>query len=114
MKTVFSALLLLCAASSYAQTRISDHNNIGWASISVSPAISKKFSGHAEYQWRRVNLVEEWQQSLLRVGINYKINSQVKALAGYAWVETFPYGAHTIARISKTFPEHRIFEQMIV
>ena len=67
-----------------------------------------------EYQWRRTNFVEGWQQSLPRIGLNYKINANVTTQAGYAWIFTYPYGEHTIASVAKTFPEHRAYEQVTI
>ena len=110
-------LLLLClvflSVHSFAQNRISDHNTIGWYTINIDPAISKKWSGHIEYQWRRDNVITDWQQSLLRVGLTYKISPQVSIQAGYAWIETFPHSEHFTSAIRKTFPEHRIYEQIV-
>ena len=39
-----------------------------------------------------------------RIGLNYKINANVTTQAGYAWIFTYPYGEHTIARLPKRFP----------
>ncbi|WP_207495245.1 DUF2490 domain-containing protein [Aridibaculum aurantiacum] len=111
-------LLLLLAFFSvsiiHAQNRISDHNQIGWFSTTITPAISNKVSGHIEYQWRRDNFIKDWQQSLLRVGVNYKFHPQVTAHIGYAWIETYPYGEYALSGVPKQFPEHRIYEQLVV
>jgi len=110
-------LLLLCSLClsihSFSQTRISDHNSIGWYVINIDPAITKKWSGHIEYQWRRDDVIKQWQQSLLRLGLTYKINLQVSVQAGYAWTVTFPHSEHFIAGLRKAFPEHRIYEQVV-
>lgn len=110
-------LLLLCLVCisfcSLAQNRISDHNTIGWLAINIDPAITKKWSGHIEYQLRREQLVIGWQQSLLRLGMNYKINPNVSVTAGYVWVVTPPYGDLFLSGVRKPFTEHRIYEQLI-
>lgn len=95
-------------------TRLSEHNTIGWLSTTVTPSISNKLSGHVEYQWRRDNLVKDWQQSLLRLGFNYKVHPHVTLHAGYAWIETFPYGTYSLSAVPRRFPEHRIYEQLTV
>ena len=113
-------LLLLCISiicisiSSIAQNRISDHNTIGWYAINIDPAITKKLSAHIEYQWRRIDIIKYWQQSLLRLGFTYKINPQVSVQAGYGYIKTFPYSEHFVASVRKPFPEHRIYEQVVV
>ena len=48
-----------------------------------------------------INFVKHWQQSLLRVGVNYKVHPQVTLHVGYAWIETFPYGTYTLASVPK-------------
>src|SRR4051812_31174371 len=80
----------------------------------ICPKISKRIRLHGEYQWRRVNLVKDWQQSLLRVGLTYKVHRKVAMQAGYAWAPTFPYGTYTLAAVPKVFPEHRIYEQVVL
>jgi opacity protein-like surface antigen len=116
MKKTIAILLFVVfiSVAAGAQTRMSDHNSIGWFTTTITPAITKKLSGHIEYQWRRDDLVSNWQQSLLRVGLNYKFHPQVTAHIGYGWILTFPYGDNTIAAVPKTFPEHRIYEQLVI
>ena len=91
-------------------TRITDRNTIGWYNQFVNFKLSSKWSGHLEYQWRRDNLLTNWQQSLLRVGLGYQFNQKLHLRLGYAWVETFPYGDFNLQAAGKTFPEHRFFQ----
>ncbi len=113
-KIFFVISAVLAAHFSLAQNRISEHNTLGWFSTTITPAISKKVSLHGEYIWRRTNFIKDWQQSLLRVGVNFKIHPQVTLHAGYGWVETFPYGTYTLSAVPKIFPEHRVYEQVVV
>lgn len=92
--------------------RISDHNTIGWYTTTITPRLSDKWSGHFEYQWRRTHIVQNWQQSLLRVGATYKINKDVAVQMGYAWARTFDYGEYFLSAVNKTFDEHRTYEQL--
>lgn len=91
--------------------RLNDFNNINWLQTFHTIPLGKKWSLHLEYQWRREQGLKHWQQSLLRVGANYKVNDQVTAHLGYGWIETFPYGDYPIAT-NGTFPEHRLYEQL--
>jgi hypothetical protein len=113
-KIIFTIAAAIASQVGWAQNRLSDHNTIGWFSTIITPSVSKKVSLHAEYQWRRDNLVKDWQQSLLRFGINYKVHPQVTLHAGYAWIETWPYGTYNLAGVPRHFPEHRIYEQLVV
>jgi hypothetical protein len=114
MRKTLAAILFLLPLFSLAQNRINEYNTIGWYALFVTPKISNKLSAHIEYQWRRVDIIKNWQQSLPRVGINYKINSNLTVQAGYAYIHTFPYGTTTLAAVPKTFPEHRTYEQLTV
>lgn len=114
MRKTLAAILLLSPLFSIAQNRINEYNNIGWYSIFVTPRITDKISAHIEYQWRREDWIRNWQQSLPRVGINYKLNQNVTFQVGYAFIHTFPYGTTTLASVPKTFPEHRAYEQVTV
>jgi Protein of unknown function (DUF2490) len=112
MKTVILAILTLLSLYGNAQNdRINDFNNTNWLQTFHTISLNKKWSLHAEYQWRREKGLKFWQQGLLRIGANYKVTDNVIAHAGYAWAETFPYGDYPIAN-NGTFPEHRLYEQL--
>jgi len=90
--------------------RISHNNTIGWYNYFGTFKVSDKFGIHTEYQWRRNNIITDWQQSLLRMGVNYNLNPRVLFRIGYAWIETFPYGEIPINSLGRDFTEHRIFQ----
>jgi hypothetical protein len=90
---------------------LADHNSIGWFVYTGTFKIKPRLALHTEYQWRRVNGIKDWQQGLLRTGINYAVHKDVSLNAGYAFAETFVYGDYPA---SFSFPEHRIFEQVVI
>ena len=90
--------------------RLNTSNTIGWYNYFGTFKLSNKLGLHTEYQWRRTDVITSWQQSLLRVGLNYQLNPRVLFRVGYAWVETFPYGDIPINGLGRDFTEHRIFE----
>ena len=115
MKNIAIVLLLLFSLSSYSQnTRLNDINNINWVQINNTVSLSKKWSFHLEYQWRRENGLKNWQQSLFRTGINYLVNKKLTLRAGYGWIETFPYGDIPLQAAGKRFPEHRAFQMATI
>ena len=95
-------------------TRIIDYNSIGWYNGFVTKKITDKWSAHLEYQWRRDEFILHGQQSLLRVGINYKVNPKLLVRAGYGWIETYPYGSINLQAAGKTFTEHRAFQALLL
>lgn len=92
--------------------RIKTHGNIGWYNYFGTFKVSKKIGFHTEYQWRRDNIITDWQQSLLRVGVNYQLNPRILFRVGYGWIETFPYGEISINALGRDFTEHRIFQMI--
>ena len=112
MKRLLVLPVLLLTIKAVAQNdRLNDFNNTNWIQTINTITLNKKWSLHLEYQWRRENGLKYWQQSLLRVGTNFKLAENVTVHAGYGWIETFPYGDFPIAAAG-TFPEHRIYEQI--
>jgi Protein of unknown function (DUF2490) len=83
----------------------------GWYMYFGNHALTDKWSLHTEYQFRRSDLVSNWQQSLTRIGVDYKLNSQLTLTAGYAFIRTYPYGEQPI---SEEFDEHRIWQTLTV
>lgn len=114
MKKLIIIPAILFYVNSFAQNdRLNDFNNTNWLQTINTVSINKIWSLHLEYQWRRENGLKYWQQSLFRTGVNYKVNENITAHIGYAWIETFPYGDVPLAA-DGTFPEHRIYEQLIL
>ncbi|OSZ78079.1 hypothetical protein CAP35_07390 [Chitinophagaceae bacterium IBVUCB1] len=111
------ATALLCALfaihlAANAQ-RLSDPNTIGWYNTFGTVYIDKKHktSLWLEYQWRRDNVITNWQQSLTRVGVQYHFKNGVSAVLGYGYIITFPYGDYPAGRYH--IPEHRIWQQLM-
>jgi hypothetical protein len=103
----FTATVLIGQAQN---NRLNTYETIGWYNVFGTFGLSDKWSLHAEYQYRRDNIITNWQQSLLRVGVNYRLNPRVLFRLGYAWIETFPYGEIPINGFGKDFTEHRFFQ----
>lgn len=112
---IFSVLILLFSRYTNAQnSRLNTKNSIGWYNYFGTFKVSNKIGIHTEYQFRRNEIISEWQQSLLRLGLNYQINPKVQLRFGYAWIETFPYGEIPINGMGKDFSEHRLFQMATI
>lgn len=106
------ALLLVSSVVHGQNNRINTHGSIGWYNAFATVQVQKKLSLHGEYQWRRADLIANAQQSLLRVGVNYQLNPRVLFRAGYAWIETFPYGELPLNALGRDFTEHRLYQMV--
>lgn len=111
LSLLFISLFFFSFFAEAQNDRLADKNSIMWPQIHASIKLNKHFDLLAEYQWRRTDGFKNWQQSLLRGAIQYKLHPQVAVAAGYGWIETFVYGDYPIAA-NGTFPEHRIYEQL--
>jgi hypothetical protein len=108
---IATCLLFIAAGYSKAQGIRTNTNNFNtWVVYNGQHIVAGKFGLHAEIQVRRNNGFSGWQQLLLRPGLFYKIDKNILATAGYAFVETYPYG--DIPSAKAAFPEHRIWEQL--
>lgn len=110
---LIAGFIFVCWSNIQAQnTRINDHNEIGWFNYFGTFKIAEKYSIHTEYQWRRTNFISDKQQDLLRVGVNYQANPKLQLRLGYAGIETYPYGEYAINSQGKDFTEHRLFQMV--
>jgi hypothetical protein len=118
IKILFVIFVSVFAATSAvsAQKLISSQTH-GWIMYFGNHKINDRWGLHTEYQWRRAgrdenaNVFQDWQQSLLRLGVDYYAKNQTQWTAGYGWIKTFEYGEQPVSHV---FNEHRIWEQFIV
>lgn len=94
-----------------AQNRVQNTNNNGWYMYFGNHRLNNKWSLHTEYQWRRNKWIQNWQQSLARIGIDYRINDQTIVTLGYGNIITHPYGEQPVL---KTFIEQRIWQTLLL
>lgn len=108
---IFCAFWLAQNITAAAQTRLKDENTIAWLASMNTIHVSSSVSVWVEAQVRREQFVTNWQQLLLRTGLQYHFKSGVSAMVGYGYITTYPYGEWSAGPY--TVPEHRIFEQLI-
>ena len=100
----------LSLTSLFAQKQIDDQVH-GWVAYQGNHKLNSQFDLHTEYQWRRADVFSDWQQSLTRIGLDYKLNPSVTISGGYAWILTYPYGSQPIANRTN---ENRLWQQVIL
>jgi hypothetical protein len=100
----------LSLTSLFAQKQIDDQVH-GWVAYQGNHKLNSQFDLHTEYQWRRADVFSDWQQSLTRIGLDYKLNPSVTISGGYAWILTYPYGSQPINNRTN---ENRLWQQVIL
>jgi hypothetical protein len=94
--------------ASQAQNTIDDQIH-GWAVYQGNHKLNSKLDLHTEYQWRRADGFANWQQSLARVGLDYRLYPNCTFSGGYGWIISYPYGSQPLA--AKT-QEQRLWQQV--
>lgn len=88
-----------------------------WMVYTGNHKMSSSLGIHTEVQVRRSDFLNEWMQLLLRVGCDYSISKNALISAGFAYVDTWPYGKFAEEANPKynhyRFIEHRAWEQFI-
>lgn len=111
-KLILGGLLGVVAGSAYGQDRMKDKNAIGWYVYEGDHRLSNRWEFHTEYQWRRVEFIRSWQQSLARLGVAYQLFPQIKIATGYTSFITFPYGDFPAADTGEPYPERRFHQDV--
>lgn len=94
----------------YSQKQISTQTH-AWIMYNGNHKLTERWGIHTEYQWRRSDLFDEWQQSLMRLGVDYYTKQNTQLTVGYGWIRTFQYGDQPVFHTNN---EHRIWEQYIM
>ncbi len=110
VKGLLFVLLSISALSAYGQRETVNQNN-AWYMYFGNHRLSDNWLLHTEYQFRRSGLIKDWQQSLARIGLDYRFNKELTLTAGYAYIITFPYGE---LPVPEELDEHRIWQTLTV
>ena len=104
-------ILACLSTAAFAYDNIFDSNSNLWINYVGDHAIAGSPWGlHLEVQNRRADSGRDWQQLLLRPGVNYALHPNLSFSAGWAYVKTYPYGDHPAVH---AFPENRAWEQVV-
>jgi hypothetical protein len=107
-------ILMLCFLTvnlwSFSQKQISTQQH-AWVMYTGNHKLTERWGIHTEYQWRRSDYFQDWQQSLLRLGLDYYSKQNAQYTLGYGWIRSYQYGEQPIAHANN---EHRIWEQFIL
>ncbi len=108
---VLIATFSLTSYTASAQQKEIDTQSVSWWCYFGTYRLTEKWSAWTELQLRRADFVNEWQQVLPRVGLNYHYNNNIIFTAGYAYLWTYPYGEQPIPLDEPRY-EHRPWQQV--
>lgn len=105
MKKIFLILIFLCSLKSIAQKN--SQNELGaWYMYNGSHQVLDKFSLKTMAHFRFFEIGDDMQQFIGRLGGNYKINNNLSATLGYAYLNT----DSSFSLDGGNVNEHRIYE----
>ncbi|UOY07095.1 DUF2490 domain-containing protein [Muricauda sp. SCSIO 64092] len=110
-KLLISIAVLLVHLQCLAQASGEEETGIWYMYFGMN-RISEKLSIHSEAQFRYYETSGNFNQLLLRTGLNYHINQKAIATLGYAFIETDGTFLESPSRAN--LDEHRIFQQFIL
>ncbi|WP_047245037.1 DUF2490 domain-containing protein [Maribacter thermophilus] len=106
-------IVLFTIISTVTMAQENGENELGsWFMYFGTNKIADKWSVHTEAQFRYYETASNYNQLLLRTGINYHINSDAIATLGYGYIDTDPTFESSLN--AANLSEHRIFEQFIL
>ncbi|MBT8283576.1 MAG: DUF2490 domain-containing protein [Muriicola sp.] len=111
MKKIFLPIALLFFGMVMAQDTGED-NWGAWYMYFGTNQVSDKLSIHSEAQFRYYETGGNFNQLLLRTGLNYHINSNAIATLGYAYIGTDNTFEEIVNEVD--FKENRVFQQFIL
>jgi Protein of unknown function (DUF2490) len=106
---LLAAFSMTVSAQSTQSIRTPTSNTDVWFGYTGSHKIADKWSLHLEFQYRLNDGISNKMQWMPRVGITRILSPQATVTAGYAFIETYPYGEFAA---KSAFPENRIWEQL--
>lgn len=110
-KLFIGIIFLLTSVVGMAQSAGEDEMGI-WYMYFGTNKVAERFSIHTEAQFRYYETSSNFNQLLLRTGLNYHINSNAIATLGYGFIETDGTFQESIFDVNSK--ENRIFQQFIL
>lgn len=110
MNRLLIILFTLVSIHTNAQQKGTDKTG-NWLMYFGTNKLSDKYSLHTEAQLRLYEPFSNFNQLLLRTGINYHINNSALVTLGYGYIPTENYNKELL--VSRSV-EHRIWEQFIL
>jgi hypothetical protein len=104
-------VLSLQVRAALAQQKQTDTQALSWWCYFGTYRVADNWSIWTELQLRRAGFVNEWQQVLPRVALNYHYTDNVIFTAGYSYLWTYPYGEQPIPLDEPRY-EHRPWQQV--
>ncbi|WP_158973556.1 DUF2490 domain-containing protein [Cellulophaga sp. L1A9] len=112
MKRILFFISIIITTTTIKAQESGEENWGAWYMYFGTNKVSDKLSIHTEAQFRYYETTSNFNQLLLRTGLNYHINPEAIATLGYGYITTD--GSFDELPNEENSKEHRIFEQFIL
>ncbi|GAA4111896.1 hypothetical protein GCM10022393_09900 [Aquimarina addita] len=112
MKRIILVIAILISVTHTNAQETGENDPGAWYMYFGTNQISDKLSIHSEAQFRFYEMVNTFNQLLLRTGLNYHLNENAIATMGYGYINTD--GTFEDISGEENTNEHRLFEQFIL
>lgn len=109
MKSVVVALIFFASLTISAQEQETHYSS--WNTINIQKQLDDKWSVNTEFNFRRTNFLEDWEQFIIRPFIHYTFENDFDIALGYSYIKNYSYSDY-----SKPIDviENNIFQQLII
>ena len=109
MRCLILLVLTLLGPVVFAQIKQTEVVQQTWLGFFNQTRFSNKWGTWTDIHLRtKENLVSDFSQSIIRIGLTYYIKDDTKLTAGYAYISHYPADNHK----NVTMPEHRPWQQL--
>lgn len=83
----------------------------GWNTLTVQTDISENLFAKAEFNFRRTNFLQDWEQIVLRPSLQYKVLPQINAALGYSFIQNYSYSDFSSPLDTR---ENNLWQQLLI
>jgi len=113
MKKIIATVLVAFCITNYSNAQETGEDDLGfWAMYFGTNRISERLSIHTEAQFRFYEVASNFNQMLLRTGLNYDISDKAMVTLGYGYIETDTSFPEFDGEQNST--ENRIYQQFVL
>ena len=83
-------LVLFASKTLLGQSKDFTHSS-SWNTVTVKANLNEKLFLKNEFNFRRTNFLQDWEQIVLRPSVQYKLDNALTAAVGYTYIQNYSY-----------------------
>lgn len=113
MKKIYPLILILVLFASktlLGQNEDYTHSS-SWNTLTVKAHLNEKLFLKNEFNFRRTNFLQDWEQIVLRPSLQYKVENGLTAAIGYSHIQNYSYSNFSLPI---DFKENNLWQQLFI